>query len=339
MSLIDRAFYRLLNGKKEITSPIFIKDFTRENQQLLELTQLSNTVISNKKEFIDRDIIFLKYGLEGEQNLYYELKNSFIPMLCLHDIRLEYKDYVAQLDFIVITTKCIYVFETKKLSGDIEITPDGDFIRIIKNRYGKVIKKEGMYSPISQNERHINILKEMLTNNGIIKTFPIKSAVIISNPKTIVNKGKAPKHIKNNLYKYDQVNHLLKKELNDKANERNLLEKYMFEIANFILENDKPIALDNKAKYSLTDDDFAKEQEPVQQQANKPPIYEELRNYRLEVSKKNNLKAYMVFTNEMLDTLVETKPRTKEELLQIKGFGDKKVEMYGEGILEIINGF
>ena len=33
-------------------------------------------------------------------------------MLCFHDIRLEYNDYVAQFDFIVITTKFIYLLET-----------------------------------------------------------------------------------------------------------------------------------------------------------------------------------------------------------------------------------
>ena len=48
-------------------------------------------------------------------------------MLCFHDIRLEYNDYVAQFDFIVITTKFIYVLETKKLSGDIEVNSDGRF--------------------------------------------------------------------------------------------------------------------------------------------------------------------------------------------------------------------
>lgn len=35
--------------------------------------------------------------------------------------------------------------------------------------------------------------------------------------------------------------------------------------------------------------------------------------------------------------LVKIKPKTKEELIQIKGFGEKKVEKYGDGILEIIN--
>ena len=195
MSLLDKAFYSLLNGKKTITSPIFIKEFTKESQQLKDLMNLANKITSNKKKLIDKDIALLKYGIAGEQNVYYELKNSFIPMLCFHDIRLEYNDYVAQFDFIVITTKFIYVLETKKLSGDIEVNSDGDFIRIFKNNNGKVIKKEGMYSPVSQNERHVNILREILLKEGMIKTLPIKSAVVIANPKTIVKKEKAPKEI------------------------------------------------------------------------------------------------------------------------------------------------
>lgn len=337
MSLVDKAIYRLFNGKKEINNPLFIKDFCKQNQQLVDLGELSRKVTSSKKELIEKDIILLKYGLEGEQNVYFELKNSFIPMLCLHDIRLEYKDYVAQFDFIVITTKFIYVFETKKLSGDIEITPDGDFIRIIKNRYGKVVKKEGMYSPIAQNERHVNILKEILTSNKIIKSFPIKSAVIIANPKTIVNKQKAPKYIQNNLLKFDQVNQLLKTDFNDPTNDRMLLEKYMFQIAEFIVKNDKPITIDYRAKYSLTDIDFANAAPIVVQPKNHNIASEKLREYRLDVAKKNNLKAYMVFTNEMLDALIETCPRTKDDLIQIKGFGKKKVELYGDDILAIMN--
>ncbi len=51
--------------------------------------------------------------------------------MCLRDIRLEYQDYVAQLDFVVISNKFICILETKKLNGDIEITRDGDFITFI----------------------------------------------------------------------------------------------------------------------------------------------------------------------------------------------------------------
>lgn len=339
MGFLDNVIYEVMNGgKRTVTKPIFLKDFTKENQQLIDLQKLPQKVISKKKEQIDRDIAFLKYGLDGEQNVYYELKNSFLPMLCLHDIRLEYSDYVAQLDFIIVTNKFIMVLETKKLSGDIEINQDGDFIRLIKNSAGKVVRKEGMYSPISQNERHVKILREILIREGIIKTFPIKSVVVIANPKTIVMKQKAPKEIQNNIYKYDQLNGLIKKELNDKTNERDMLEKFMYGITDFLIKNNK--SLDNinyQAKYSLTEEFIKKEQGYLIHKSSNTDIYEELKQYRLETSKKENVPAYFIFTNEELYALAERKPNTKEELLQIKGFGSKKVEKYGEGIMRIFN--
>jgi hypothetical protein len=101
-----------------------------------------NSANTDKKEIIERDILLLKHGLSGEQNVHYELKNSFIPMLCLHDVRIEYLDYTAQLDFVLITRKFICVLETKTLSGDIEITNGGDFIRLIKGHSGRIFKKK-----------------------------------------------------------------------------------------------------------------------------------------------------------------------------------------------------
>lgn len=358
MSLLGKAVYRLINGKKEITEPIFLKEFQRENDQLKDLMELSKRVSSNKKEFIERDITYLKQGLDGEKNVCYELKNSFIPMLCLHDIRLEYNDYAAQFDFILITNKFIMVLETKKLNGDIEINKDGDFIRKFKNRNGRVFKEEGMYSPILQNERHVNILKEILIKKGIIKTMPIKSAVIIANPKTIVNKSKAPKDIQNSIFKYDQISNLLKKELSDKTNEKNLLEKYLYEIGNFLLQNNKPITIDYKAKYSLSQEDFIIDntktienslpQESIipneerddnkKSAADDEKLYELLKKYRLDTSRAEGVKPYFIFNNAELEELIQTKPKTKEELIKVKGFGPVKVKKYGEEILGILKG-
>jgi len=84
----------------------------------------------------------------------------------------------------------------------------------------------------------------MLTNNGIIKTMPVKSAVVIANPKTIVNKYKAPKSIQYNLYKYDQITNLLKREMNNPKNDKNLLEKYLYAIADFLVQNNRPTVFD-----------------------------------------------------------------------------------------------
>ncbi|HEY8889666.1 MAG TPA: NERD domain-containing protein [Clostridium sp.] len=360
MSLLEKAAFRLINGKRTVTAPIFIKEFEKENQQLKDLIDLSNRVSSDKKKLIDRDIIFLKQGLDGEQNVQYELKNSFIPMLCLHDIRIEYDDYVAQIDFVIITNKFIMVLEAKKLNGDIEITSGGDFIRSLKSNSGKAFKKEGMYSPISQNERHVNILRKILIKEGIIKTLPIKSAVILANPKTIVNKSKAPKSIQNNIYKYDQITNLLKKELNDDKNTRNMLEKYMYEISDFLIKNNKPITMNNRDKYSLIEEDFIKNEHKVStevytkkvKESRKQPekiitivkpinddskTYELLKKYRLNTSREEGIKPYLIFNNEELDALIKSKPKTKDDLQQVKGFGPKKIEKYGNEILEIFN--
>ncbi|HBZ6638294.1 NERD domain-containing protein [Clostridium botulinum] len=188
MSLLEKGLYRVFNGKRTINSTIFLKEFEKENTQLKELIELSKKVSGECKEKIDKDILLLKEGLKGEQNVYFQIKNSFIPMLALHDIRLEYEEYTAQFDFILITKKCIYVLETKKLSGNIEINEDGDFIRTIRTKQGKFYK-EGMESPITQNERHINILKEILRKENLVNNFPIKSLVVIANPKTIIKKA------------------------------------------------------------------------------------------------------------------------------------------------------
>ena len=55
-----------------------------------------------------------------------------LPILCLHNIRVEYRDYSAQFDFVVITNKCIFVLETKTMLGDIIIDSYGNFTRVLK---------------------------------------------------------------------------------------------------------------------------------------------------------------------------------------------------------------
>jgi superfamily II DNA helicase RecQ len=66
-------------------------------------------------------------------------------------------------------------------------------------------------------------------------------------------------------------------------------------------------------------------------------LYKLLKEYRTKVSKEENLKPFMVFTNQELDLIIESKPKNNSELLKIRGFGPKKVETYGESILKIVN--
>lgn len=250
------SFIKNLLDIREIKGPEFYKDFESENKQLYDLEELFSRVKSEKRKKIQRDIINLKIGLEGERAVSYELKNSFIPMICLHDIRIENAGYVAQMDYILITEYFIMVLETKKLNGDIVINEAGEFIRRFKTKEGKVFKQEGMYSPIAQNERHIRILENFLKGNGIIKRVPIYSTVIIANPKAIINRSKAPYAIKNGIYKYDQITTMLKKKLSKCQKDGKMFESHMVKIAEFLLENNKEITFDYNAKYGLTEEDF-----------------------------------------------------------------------------------
>lgn len=322
-------FNKLFGHKRTIQSPTFVKDFSKDNHQLTALNDLLNKVVDGeKKDNIERDIKFLKYGLDGENNVYFELKNSFLPILCLHDVRVVYEDYVAQLDFVVISNKFICILETKKISGNISIDQDGNFVRTIKNRFGKEYK-EGIYSPVTQNTRHVDILKHVLSKELKINNMPILSLVVMANPKTIIKKYKCPAEIERTLIKYDQIKATLEKLQNDKANQYDLAEKYMFDIANLLVRLNTPIDMDLEAKYQLSSEEYQKKSEDQ--------LREELTAYRLQTSRAENIKAYYIFNNAEMEDMIAKYPRTDEELLKIKGFGKVKLDKYGSEILKIFN--
>jgi hypothetical protein len=365
MSILGAIF----GEKKTIDKPIFVKDFSNDNTQLKDLEDLFDKLKDGeKKDIIERDIMLQRQGISGESNVYYELKNSFMPMLCLHDVRIEHDNYVAQLDFVVITNKFLAVLETKKLNGDITVNRDGDFIRAIRTRRGKEFK-EGIYSPITQNTRHLKIVKDLLSKKLNINKIPLKSLVVIANPKSIINKDKCPNDIKYSLYKCDQVIKQLGYLQNDKKNEYDLDEKRMYSIADLLLKIDTPIHFNNQAKYNLVEEDFYKTDDVVEIAAEDIPevpmksevkmdeaikdkgetilkqsskkdvnlLTEELKKFRLETSRKENIAAYYVFNNSEMEDLIEKYPVTLEKLSEVKGFGPKKIEKYGEGILRVIN--
>ncbi|MEK3884842.1 NERD domain-containing protein [Paenibacillus sp. PL2-23] len=322
-------FNMLFGQKRTIKSPAFVKDFSKVNDQLTALNELLDKVFDGeKKDNIERDIKLLKYGLDGENNVYFELKNSFLPILCLHDVRVAYEDYVAQLDFVVISNKFTCILETKKLSGNISIDQDGNFVRTIKNKFGKEYK-EGIYSPVTQNKRHIDILKHVLSKELKINNMPILSLVVMANPKTIIKKYKCPAEIDRTLIKYDQIKATLEKFQNDKANLYDLPEKDMFDIANLLVRLNTPINMDLEAKYQLAIEEYQKKGEEQ--------LREELTAYRLQTSRAENIKAYYIFNNAEMEDMITKYPRTTEELLGVKGFGKGKLDKYGEAILNIFN--
>lgn len=330
--MIDRFIKVLTNKPTDLDGPKFTKEFTPRTKQVEELESLLKIVEDDSKVLIENEIKKIKYGSYGEQNVFYELKNSFMPMVCLHDVRIEYKGLSAQIDFIAITPKKIYIIECKNLIGDILVNDKGEFIRYKKDSSGNLINKEGMYSPIVQNERHINLLKELLKDKLKYKKKldRIESLVVIANPKAVINKKYAPKNIQEKIIRYDQLIDILKSDEQDKTLDWVFIQSDIMDISDCIKSNHKDISIDYSKKYKI------KNQNPKKYQ-NDEELMKMLKEYRLNVSKRDKIKAYEVFLNKTMEEMINIKPKCIEELKAIKGFGDIKCKKYGKDIIDIIN--
>ena len=60
-----------------------------------------------------------------------------------------------------------------------------------------------------------------------------------------------------------------------------------------------------------------------------------LQEWRMERFKADNVPAYTIMHQSTLMDIASFVPKTKEELLAIKGFGEAKYKKYGEDILRI----
>lgn len=68
-------------------------------------------------------------------------------------------------------------------------------------------------------------------------------------------------------------------------------------------------------------------------------LFEALKIWRKEKSYKERIKPYIIFSDTSLIAISNSKPKTLDELLEIRGVGTKKIESYGNEILKIVEKF
>ncbi|MFE7062059.1 HRDC domain-containing protein [Sutcliffiella sp. NPDC057660] len=332
-----------LKDNRVIKQPIVHKDFNEKSNLLENLTSLSegsNPLVDYKK--VENHLKLFSIGHTGEKSVMFELKNSMVPMLILHDVYLEFEDYQAQMDFVIVTPKFILVLEVKKLFGDILVTDKGDFQRVIRKN-NRMVNKEGMYSPINQVERHVAILERHLKAKGIIKKCPIRYAVTFANPKTILEISKnVPSPIKDCVIRHDQISAFLKAEMK-KSSPVEMHPSLIYKIADGILEgsqekpfNDQDYLLDNVEVGASQFVAATVEKEISPEPKEHIDIKGLLTDYRTKKAKQLEVMPYHIFSNRSLDILLEKMPQTIEQLLEVEGIGQKKADDYGHDILTIL---
>ena len=332
-----------LNRMKE---PVFLKENSNVEEQLKTLKSLESQLDIKGKAILKRDINFLEYGMIGEKQINFELKNSHIPMYILHDIYLEDGDLSAQIDYLVFTRKVCFVIESKNLYGNIDINNAGDFIRTTEFAGQK--KKEGIYSPITQNQRHMDLLKKIhISNkNNLLTKWLAKSGfedfykpvIVLSNPKTVLNAKYAKKEVKEKVIRADQLINYIK-DTHNQSKEIASSFKQTRAWADFYLNLHKVETKDYTKKY----DRYKLNTNEIPDKLVIPSIeentdlFEELKAYRLNKSREENIKAYYIYSNKELEALITMMPMTKEELQTVEGFGQIKIGKYGNDIINIIN--
>jgi ATP-dependent DNA helicase PIF1 len=68
-----------------------------------------------------------------------------------------------------------------------------------------------------------------------------------------------------------------------------------------------------------------------------PELFEALRAWRFELAKRRATAPFIIAHDSHLKAVAGLKPKTLEELLEVPGFGPKKVETYGKDILKVVS--
>lgn len=326
---------------KKFTETIFYKKDSQLEEQISALKELQQEYPNNSK--LNYKLKLCELGLIGENEIEFELKNANIGMYILHDVNLKYKDLTAQIDYIIITPGYTYFVECKNLIGNISVNNRGEFIREYIYNHKKIV--EGIYSPIRQAERHIEIFKKLLDENqtGImynllknVRQSWFKPLVVLANSKNILKLQYAPKEIKSQIVRSDSLIDYIKKDINNLDKDYLSSQKYMNDLAFKIMQNyNQDIEKDYKEYFQkwLEKDKV----EPLSSNANNEDIKNKLINYRKTKSQEKNIPPYYIFTNEELNLLLTHLPKTYQELEKSNILSNIKLKLHGQEIINIIN--
>ncbi len=322
---------------EEVNEPIFLS-ISDNQQKKLDKLKKSNTI----DEHTQKEIKLLEAGIFGENQIIYELRNSHVPMAVIHDLNIDYKGYKAQIDFLIVTKQRVFVLECKNLYGDIEIDSNGNFIRTMKFNGSSI--KEGIYSPITQNQRHLELIQMIRLDHSLNKLHKkflagsldnlFVSKVVLANSKTVLKMKYAKKEIKDKIIRVDQLNELLKNDMKSN-NGFCFKQEDMISFAEVFMKHHVEKTSENEHNEENGNKEKLKSEVQIED-FELSTLYLALKEYRLKKCREDNIKAYYIFNNEQLKELVINEPKSIDELLKINGFSEVKCSKYGEDIIELV---
>lgn len=197
---------------------VILKEDSSAEETLAEMKEMCLEAHGELKKELENQIYILERGLKGEEEILFQLKYAGMDMFVLRDVYFKVGDLSAQIDFLIVTPKINFIIECKNLYGDITIDNNGNFVRCYQVNGRKI--REGIESPVSQNQRHMQVMKDLvMCGKGKMAQYIInksfeswnKSLIVLANNKTVLNDRFAPREIRNRVIRADALVETIKK--------------------------------------------------------------------------------------------------------------------------------
>lgn len=239
---------------------MILKDTDAKSVHLVELASLlcKPGVPADKQALIERELKFMRAGMKGESESAYDIdfyNGAHKNRIVIHDLRLEHNGRVAQIDHLILNRLLeVYVLETKHFSEGVSINEQGEF----SIWFGG--KPRGIPSPLEQNDRHIEVLKDvfkaiqMPTRMGFRLQPNFESLVLVSKNARI---GRPKTFKTDRVLKSDQLQKWIEKNL-ESGSPLSIAKivslETLTEIGRQLVALHKPLVPDYKAKFGITEE-------------------------------------------------------------------------------------
>jgi hypothetical protein len=94
-----------------------------------------------------------------------------------------------------------------------------------------------MESPIKKLNKSSEILLSILKEENLIKDIKIETKLVISNPKSIISRSKAPTEVLDKIIKHDEIEDYIRNSLKEIPGNKEIMESNMVHIADFLRDN------------------------------------------------------------------------------------------------------
>lgn len=230
---------------------------------------------ADTKKRIEQEIRNISSGAKGEADTAYEIDFHYGPSknwAVIHDLRLEHKGRVAQIDHLLINRFLdVWVFESKRFSEGIDINAQGECSMFWNGR------PQGIGSPHEQNAKHIAVIKAACDDGAVqlpkrlgFSIKPSFNSLVVVSKNARISRPKVKGWWDDGIAKADQVKARIDKAFDDnnvllaaKIIGSDTLETFAQSLAALHL----PASFEWHAKFGLSRETVAPVAKPVQAEA------------------------------------------------------------------------